>query len=182
MTSFPHEACWIQALAETLGEEAARRFWSSLAPADPHTFVGTLEQALERQFGRHAGPGVAVRVGQALFHHLPVLHPHGADLPWRMSPVRQRVLRGLTWLIDEITPTLGLDAVAALSESGWSIKPRWRVPGNPLATAPHCGLWQGFFQEALYWLTGRVYPVLLRPSPVKGERRCTLFIPDQPLY
>ncbi|HEY58017.1 MAG TPA: hypothetical protein G4O04_05720 [Anaerolineae bacterium] len=182
MTSSSYEACWAQALVETLGEEAAQRFWSSLAPVEPHAIAVTLGQALERHFGRHAGLGVAVRVGQALFRHLPALHPRAADLPWRMLPVRQRVLQGLTWLLREITPALGLEARVDASGAGWSVEARWRVSGTPSATAPRCRLWQGFFQEALYWLTGRVYPVFLQTTQAEGEERCTFFVPAQPLY
>lgn len=186
MTSFSYETCWAQALAETLGEESAQRFWPSLALAEPHAFAVRLGQVLEQHFGHRAGPGVAVRVGQALFHHLPTLHPHAADLPWRMLPVRQRVRQGLHWLLSEITPALGLEAAVKVSAAGWSVEARKPVSGTPPAAAPCCHLWQGFLQEALYWLTGRVYPVFLQTAPAEGEGEegegCTFFVPAQPLY
>ncbi len=173
---------WAQALAEALGEEAARRLWPSLTSVEPRLLSAALVAALEHQFGPRAGQGVAVRVGQALFRHLPVERPASAGLPWRMSPVNQRVLQGLGWLLDEVTPALGLEAHVALGEGGWVVTATWCASCEHEAARPRCSLWQGFFQEALYWLTGRVYPVFLQACRSCGEEACRFFVPGQPLY
>ena len=175
-------APWAQALTETLGEESVRRWRPFLAEVSPRMFSLALVEALEQRFGALAGQGVAVRIGQALFRHLPDLHPQATALPWRMLPVGQRVLQGLSWLLREVTPALGLEAEVDAIDEGWRIQVHWCASCTQEAAFPRCGLWQGFFQEALYWLTGRVYPVFLEGCRACGEGRCTFLIPRQPLY
>ncbi len=173
---------WAWALTETLGEAEAQdvqRAWRKTAPDEPS--LAALLAVLERRYGAPAGRGIAVRLGQALFRRLA---QHGrSDLPWRLLPTSARVTQGLTWIVHEVTPRLGFCAEVQDQgvSRGWHIFGRWcHLP--PEVPRPHASLWQGFFQEALYWLTGRVYPVFLEDAPAGKAVDCTLRVPPRPLY
>ncbi len=173
---------WAWALTETLGEAEAQdvqRAWQQVASADQPLVA--LLAVLDRRYGTHAGRGVAVRLGQALFRRL--AQRGRTDLPWRLLPTSARITQGLTWIVREITPLLGFCAEVQSEGAlqGWRIVGHW-CPLPPEASRPHYTLWQGFFQEALYWLTGRVYPVFLEGAPAADPAGCTLRVPPRPLY
>ncbi len=166
---------WTQALAEVLGEALAQQWLRQVPPPPPGTFPTGLLALMAQTFGPRAGAGVASRVGEALFRHwLADRRPQGA---WRLLPLPRRVTTGLTWLTQDLALAWGGAFQVRAQDQGWRIVSRLPIPApwSPLA----CLLWWGFFQEALYWLTARVYPL---ETCEEASAPCCLAVPAHPLY
>ncbi len=179
MSTFSLLSSWASALMETLGEAQATALMEALPPASPF-HPADLLQALGERFGERGGAGVAVRLGEALFHHWP-LPLEGPRQGWRWLPTVQRVSQGVAWLGQVVAQALDVHWRIQPGQEGWQIRLRHRWQGAPQRLG--CALWQGFFQEALYWLAGKVYAVHCHPvDDPQAAWQCEFTIPFRSLY
>ena len=171
------DSCWASALVETLGEAQAIDLMQALPLSpQPHP-VAHLLRALAERFGARSGTGVAVRWGEALFHHWPLPQQTQA-VGWRWLPTVQRVSQGLAWLGPAVAGALDVHWQIEATKEGWRIRLRhpWQIAPRVLG----CALWQGFFQEALYWLAGKVFAVQCHSAQAPWP--CEFLVPFRPLY
>ena len=156
------------------------------APAFPFDSVGRLVFALEQHYGMAAGQGVALRAGRACFKY--ALRQYGEALgvtepAFRLLPFPVKLDQGAKKLSDFLNGHASHHVKIEATETHLL----WHVAQCPLcqnrqAGAPSCHLAVGFFQDALYWLSGgKVFSVEETACMASGDAACTFRIAKTPL-
>lgn len=148
--------------------------------------LGSILNAIEVNYGQHAGRGIALRAGRACFKIM--LREYGFDLGlansgFRLLPWRKKLPAGAGIFADAINQ-LHHQQIQVEEIHGSFL---WHVKDCPVCAgrqseSPVCYLWTGILQEGLYWMSGgKNYQIKETDCIAVGTDRCSFQIVGQPV-
>jgi predicted hydrocarbon binding protein len=145
-----------------------------------------LQTALESAFGTQAGRGLAQRVGRTCLKY--GLREFGSSLgvtgqAFRLLPLPARMKVGSESLVGLFNQFTGQHVRLEFEKRYIT----WHIEHCPLcrerqADVPCCTMLVGFFQEALYWVSGGKYYLVEEKKCIAcGDSECTIVIDQTPM-
>jgi predicted hydrocarbon binding protein len=149
--------------------------------------LSSILNAIEVQYGQHAGRGLALRAGRAWFKIM--LREYGLDLglansEFRLLPLRNKLPVGASIFADAVNQLHSSQIQFEESRDSFL----WHVNDCPVcqgrqSDTPTCHLWVGILQEGLYWLSGgKDYLVEETGCIATGADRCSFQILRQAVH
>jgi predicted hydrocarbon binding protein len=145
-----------------------------------------LETALESIYGNQVGAGIAFRAGRVSFKYF--LSMFGdklgfSDINFRLLPMNQRKLEGLSRISSEMHSSYGLRSTIRDQETMFSVEIENCFECNgEKSSQPTCHFIAGFLQEYLAWIGGgRFFSVKESSCVANGGDSCTFELSKRPI-
>ena len=152
----------------------------------PFETLSLMQSSLEKGYGPHGGRGLAIRAGRIFFSN--GLRTYGPELglndsTFRLQPPDLKLMSVLRTLTDFFNQNS--DQKVALDETEKSLL--WKIERCPWCWERHgfepvCHFSVGMLQEALYWVSGgKFYIVVEETCIAQGDSACLIVIDRTPI-
>jgi len=146
----------------------------------------SIETALESIYGNQVSAGIAFRAGRVSFKYFLTVFGDKlgfSDINFRLLPMNQRKLEGLSRICDEMQSSYGLRSIIRDQKTIFLVEIENCVECSGEKSAqPSCHFIAGFLQEYLAWMGGgRFFSVKESSCLASGGSCCTFELSKQPI-